>query len=300
MTLLHFGTALVFYILCFVTGINYLYIRGICPTNIDMKKIIFIFLTTVLVACSTVPLTNRKQFVAIPTSQMLSLSNQSYDQVLQQSPVVKNSSALKNIRQVGNRVTDAVEEYLRQNNEAEILKGYEWEYNLIEEDVKNAWCMPGGKIAFYTGILPICKDDNGIAVVMAHEIAHAIAQHGNERMSQQLALQLGGVALQTALQEQSETTMQLALAAFGLGSQIGIMLPYSRKHEKEADEMGLYFMAMAGYDPREAPEFWQRMQASAQGPGTPEFLSTHPDAQQRIRHLKKIMPKAMDYYLANK
>ena len=265
-----------------------------------MKKIIFLIFTAILVACSTVPLTDRKQFVAIPASQMLSLSNQSYNQVLSESPVVDNSSALRNIRQVGHRVTDAVEEYLRQNNEADVLEGYEWEYNLIDEDVKNAWCMPGGKIAFYTGIMPICKDDNGIAVVMSHEIAHAIAQHGNERMSQQLALQLGGVALQTALQQESETTMQLAMAAFGLGSQLGIMLPYSRKHEKEADELGLYFMAMAGYDPREAPEFWQRMQAASQGSGTPEFLSTHPDAQNRINHLKKIMPKAMDYYTANK
>ena len=159
--------------------------------------------------------------------------------------------------------------------------------------------MPGGKIAFYTGILPVCKNENGIAVVMSHEIAHAIAKHGNERMSQQLALQLGGMALSQALKEKSETTMQLAMTAFGIGSQLGVILPYSRSHEKEADELGLYFMAMAGYDPREAPLLWERMIEAGSGSGTPEFLSTHPNPQKRINHLERIMPKAMEFYNQN-
>ena len=265
-----------------------------------MKKYTFLISILLTVACSTVPVTGRKQFTAIPTSQMLSLSNQSYDQVLQQSDLSSNSKALQDIRQVGNRVTDAVERYLRQNNNSDLIDGYEWEYNLIDNDALNAWCMPGGKIAFYTGILPVCQDKNGIAVVMAHEISHAIAKHGNERMSQQLALQLGGMTLSEALKEKSETTVQLAMTAFGLGSQLGVILPYSRKHEKEADELGLYFMAMAGFDPRDAPEFWQRMQAEASGPRPPEFLSTHPNPEKRISHLKRIMPKAMDYYVSNK
>ena len=266
-----------------------------------MKIIGYSLITLIIVvACNTVPLTDRKQFTAIPTSQMLTLSNQSYNQVLKQVDVSANSSAVRELRQVGNRVTDAVERYLQLIGREELIDGYQWEYNLIENEELNAWCMPGGKIAFYEGILPICEDKNGIAVVMSHEISHAIAKHGNERMSQQLALQLGGMALSEALQKKSETTVQLAMTAFGLGAQLGVVLPYSRSHEKEADELGLYFMAMAGFDPQEAPEFWKRMQAESSARGTPEFLSTHPNPQKRINHLERIMPKAMDYYVINK
>ncbi len=257
------------------------------------------FIVLIVTSCSTVPLTNRKQFTAIPSSEMLALSNQSYNKVLQEEPLSGNTSEVQEIRKVGQRVTNAVEKYLDEIDREELIAGYEWEYNLIEDDVLNAWCMPGGKIAFYTGILPVCKNENGIAVVMAHEIAHAIAKHGNERMSQQLALQLGGMALSQALQEKSETTTQLAMTAFGIGSQLGVILPYSRSHEKEADELGLYFMAMAGYDPREAPLLWQRMIEANSGSGTPEFLSTHPNPQNRIKHLERIMPKAMEFYNQN-
>ena len=157
--------------------------------------------------------------------------------------------------------------------------------------------MPGGQIAFYEGIMPVCKDANGIAVVMGHEIAHAVAQHGNERMSQQMAVQMGGIALSEALQTQKETTQQLAMLAFGVGSKVGMELPFSRTHESEADELGLYFMAMAGYDPRTAPVFWERMQALGET-RMPEFLSTHPEPANRIRDLNKHMPKAMEYYSA--
>ena len=175
------------------------------------------------------------------------------------------------------------------------IDGYKWEYAVLKSDQVNAWCMPGGKIGFYEGIFPVCEDENGVAVVMSHEIAHAVAHHGNERMSQQLLVNMGGVALSEALQTKKEETQQLAMMAFGVGSQLGVMLPYSRLHEEEADEMGLYFMAMAGYDPRKAPEFWQRMIDLNQA-RPPEFLSTHPNPENRIKELQKHMNKAMEYY----
>ncbi len=264
-----------------------------------MKQIIYAALLLLFTACSTVPLTNRKQFTAIPSSQMLSLSNESYNEVLQTEKISNNKQATQNIREVGKRITNAVEEYLRSIDRLSLIDGYKWEYNLLASETMNAWCMPGGKIVFYEGILPVCKNDNGIAVVMAHEIAHAIANHGNERMSQQMVVEMGGMALSEAMREEKQQTTQLAMLAFGVGTQLGVMLPYSRKHESEADELGLYFMAMAGFDPREAPLLWERMQQAGSG-GTPEFLSTHPNPQKRINQLNKLMPKAMEYYNKNK
>ncbi len=264
-----------------------------------MKRIFYAALLLVFAGCSTVPLTNRRQFTAIPSSQMLSLSNESYSTVLQTEKLSNNTQATQNIRQIGMRITNAVERYLQSINRLSLIDGYKWEYNLIASETMNAWCMPGGKIVFYEGILPICKNDNGIAVVMAHEIAHAIANHGNERMSQQMVVEMGGVALSEAMSQKKEQTTQLALLAFGVGTQLGVMLPYSRKHESEADEMGLYFMAMAGYDPLEAPLLWERMQQSGSN-STPEFLSTHPNPETRITQLNKLMPKALEYYNQNK
>lgn len=260
-----------------------------------MKKIIFVLLTVMMWSCGTVPLTNRKQFIAIPSDQMLSLSTESYNSVLKESKLSSNSTQVATIRRIGQNVTQAVEQYLREINRLSLIDGYKWEYNLIADKTMNAWCMPGGKIVFYEGILPICKNDDGIAVVMAHEIAHAIAKHGNERMSQQMVVQMGGMALSEAMRTQKAETAQLAMMVFGVGTQVGVMLPYSRQHETEADELGLYFMAMAGYDPREAPLLWERMKEEGSG-GTPQFLSTHPTPQTRIRDLNKIMPKAMEYY----
>lgn len=260
-----------------------------------MKKIMYALLALMFWSCGTVPLTNRKQFIAIPSDQMLSLSTESYNTVLKESRLSTNAAQTATIRRIGKDVTTAVEQYLRDINRLSLIDGYQWEYNLIADETMNAWCMPGGKIVFYEGILPVCKNDNGIAVVMAHEIAHAIAKHGNERMSQQMVVQMGGMALSEALSSQPEQTTQLAMLAFGVGTQLGVMLPYSRQHETEADELGLYFMAMAGYDPREAPRLWERMQSASPG-GTPQFLSTHPTPQTRINDLNKIMPKAMEYY----
>ena len=261
-----------------------------------MKRIVILTFTLFLLGCSTVPLTGRRQLSLVPSSQLLSLASDNYSSVLNESKVVRNTSEAAMIQQVGNNIKRAVEQYMAQNNLTELLNGFKWEFTLIDEPTVNAWCMPGGKVAFYTGILPICKDEAGVAVVMGHEVAHAIANHGGERMSQGLVQELGGVALSVALQEQPQMTQQLAMAAFGLGSSVGYLLPHSRLHESEADEMGLIFMAMAGYDPREAPKFWKRMQAQAGGGGTPEFLSTHPAPETRIQDLEKLMPNAMKHY----
>jgi|SRR5512133_1667140 predicted Zn-dependent protease len=264
-----------------------------------MKKLI-ILLVVIAVGCAVAPITGRKQLLVIPASEMLSLSQQSYAQVLKETPRSTNQKYISSVRSVGTKLTAAVEKFMQQQGKSEVLQGYQWQYNVLKSDEANAWCMPGGQIAFYEGIMPICADENGIAVVMGHEIAHAVAQHGNERMSQQLALQMGGVALSEALSTKSEATQQLAMAAFGAGSQLGIMLPYSRTHEYEADELGLYFMAMAGFDPRTAPPFWERMIAASKGGRPPEFLSTHPEPANRINALNRKMNKAMQYYTGKK
>lgn len=261
-----------------------------------MKKIAVLFTALFVLGCSTVPVTGRRQLSLVPSSQLMALSAQSYNEVLNESKVVKNTTEAQMINRVGNKIKTAVEQYMAQNNLSDELEGFNWEFSLIDEETINAWAMPGGKVAFYTGILPICRDDAGVAVVMGHEVAHAIANHGGERMSQGLAQQLGGVALNVALQEQPQMTQQLAMTAFGLGSTVGYILPHSRLQESEADEIGLIFMAMAGYDPSEAPEFWKRMQAKEEGARPPEFLSTHPAPETRIRDLEKLVPKAMKYY----
>lgn len=258
----------------------------------SISILLFIFFC---LGCATVPLTGRRQLNLIPSSQINSLAFQSYQEVLQESKLSNDKEQVALVKKVGQRISGAVEKYMRENGLEDQIKGFQWEFNLIEDDnTVNAWCMPGGKVAFYTGIMPLCKNEQGVAVVMSHEIAHAIAEHGNERMSQQLALQLGGTALSVALSQKPQQTQQLAMAAFGLGAQVGVLLPYSRSHESEADELGLYFMAMAGYDPHAAVPFWQRMAAQG-GPKPPEFLSTHPNPENRIKHIQKIIPKAMKH-----
>lgn len=261
-----------------------------------LKNLLGLFLLAVLVvACATVPITGRRQLTIIPAGEMQMMSFQQYDQVLAESQLSTDAEATAEVRRVGRRIQDAVELYFAERGMSDQLVGYEWEFNLIEGDQVNAWCMPGGKVAFYTGILPICGSEAGIAVVMGHEIAHAIAEHGNERMSQGLILQMGGAALSEAVKNQPEQTQSLYMTAFAVGAQFGAMLPYSRKHESEADHMGLIFMAMAGYDPHEAPKLWERMAASG-GAGVPEFMSTHPSDETRIRQLNDLMAEAMDYY----
>lgn len=250
----------------------------------------------VLQSCSTVPLTGRSQLNMIPSSEMLSMSFQQYDQFLKENKLSTNQTEVNLVKNTGVKIQHAVERYMKENNLSDRLNGYKWEFNLVKDDQVNAWCMPGGKVVVYTGILPVTKDEAGLAVVMGHEIAHAIAEHGNERMSQQLLQQVGAVGLMVAMKEEPAQTQALWLSVYGVGTTVGIMLPYSRTQESEADHLGLIFMAMAGYDPHAAPEFWKRMAASKQGGQPPEFLSTHPSDQTRINDITSWIPEAMKYY----
>lgn len=268
-----------------------------------MKQIIISFVIAVVTVflfqtCSSVPLTGRSQLNMIPAGEMLTMSYQQYDQFLKENKLSTNQSAVNMVKQTGTNIKDAVERYMKQNNLSDRLEGYRWEFNLVEDEMINAWCMPGGKVVVYTGILPVTQNETGLAVVMGHEIAHAIAEHGNERMSQQLLQQAGAVGLMVAMKDEPVQTQAMWMAVYGVGTQVGIMLPYSRTHESEADRLGLIFMAMAGYDPREAPKFWQRM-ASQGGGQPPEFLSTHPSHETRIENLNNWIPEAMQYYKKN-
>lgn len=200
------------------------------------------------------------------------------------------------VKRTGARIKDAVERYFASQGMSGRLSSYKWEFSLVEDKEINAWCMPGGKVVVYTGILPVAQGEAGLAVVMGHEIAHAIAEHGNERMSQGLLAQFGGMALADALAAQPAATKQLWMTAYGVGAQYGAILPYSRLQESEADRLGLIFMAMAGYDPREAVPLWQRMAAQKGGQAPPEFLSTHPADATRIEKIRTLLPEATRYY----
>lgn len=256
-----------------------------------------VFMTT---ACAIVPMSGRQQLSLVPQSSLMATSLQQYDQFLKENKVSQNKAQTAQVKRVGSRIQHAVEQYFRQNNNSQQLAGYAWEFNLVESKDVNAWCMPGGKVVVYSGILPITKNDDGLAVVMGHEIAHAVANHGAERVSQGLLAQLGGMALSTAIKTQPQATQQLWMGAFGLGAQYGLILPYSRVHENEADHLGLMFMAMAGYDPNAAVDFWQRMSAKKGGQAPPEFLSTHPSDATRIRNIQSLLPEARKYYKPGK
>lgn len=257
---------------------------------------VLMVVSLMLLSCSTVPLTGRRQLNIIPDATVLSMSFQEYGTFMKENKLSTNAAETAMVKKVGQRIQGAVERYLAQNGMSSDLAGYAWEFNLVESKEVNAWCMPGGKVVVYTGILPITKDETGLAVVMGHEIAHAVAKHGNERMSQQLVTEMGGVALSEALKQKPDQTRQLWTAAFGLGSQVGVLLPFSRLQETEADRLGLIFMAMAGYDPHEAVNFWQRMASQKEGAAPPEFLSTHPSDATRIQKLNELVPEAMKYY----
>ena len=247
-------------------------------------------------SCSTVPITGRHQLSLVPEDQIIAMAASQYDTVLMTNKLSTNKEQTAMVKRCGARIQKAVESYFQSQNQSKQLAGYKWEFNLIESDQVNAWCMPGGKVAFYTGIMPVCKDETGIAVVMGHEVAHAVARHGNERMSQGLLAQFGSVALDAAMQKNSAQTKQIAAMAFGIGAQYGALLPFSRKQESEADHLGLIFMAMAGYDPHAAVPFWERMAASSKGGKPPEILSTHPSDESRIAELRRLMPEAEKYY----
>ncbi|PLW98049.1 MAG: peptidase M48 [Marinilabiliales bacterium] len=247
------------------------------------------------VSCSTVPLTNRKQVNLLPSSIMMEMSLTSYGEFLKENPPLPDDDKnVQMVRKVGGDISAAVNEFLKENNLEKRLDDFDWEFNMVNDETINAWCMPGGKIVFYSGIMPVCEDENGVAVVMGHEIAHALARHGNERMSQQLAVQLGGMTLAVAMQEKPEMTQQIFLASYGIGSTLGT-LAYSRKHEYEADKIGMILMAKAGYDPNTAVAFWEKMSAAG-GPNPPELLSTHPSDEKRIKAMRDNLPEAMKYY----
>jgi predicted Zn-dependent protease len=246
-------------------------------------------------SCSQVDISGRRQINFVPDSYMHSMSFSEYSKFVENSTLSKDAEKTAMVKRVGQRIADAVTQYCNDKGIPEELEGYEWEFNLVEDPNVNAWCMPGGKVVVYTGLLPIAQDEAGLAVVMGHEIAHAFAEHGAERMSQQLLAAGGGILLSEATKEQSETNRAIFLMAYGAGSQLGI-LKYSRVHENEADHLGLAFMAMAGYDPDAAIPFWQRMSAGKEGKAPPEFLSTHPSDETRIANLQRLLPEIKRTY----
>ena len=272
--------------------------------GVDMKssniryflKTTLIVLLLLSVGRATVPVTGRKSLNILPDSELLSISLQQYDDVLKKSKLSNDPAKIHMVKRVGERIARATEQFFKEQGMESEIKNYKWEFSLIEDDkVVNAWCMPGGKVAVYTGILPITQDDTGLAVVLGHEISHAIAKHGNERMSQGLLAQLGAVGLSAALSTNPGATSEIFMAAYGLGANVGVLLPYSRIQESEADHIGLILMAKAGYDPRQAVPFWKRMNEKG-GSRPPEFLSTHPAPETRIKEIEAQIPEAMKYY----
>lgn len=260
------------------------------------RKLSIVFIIIFLISCSTVPITGRRQLSLVPQDQLIALSKDSYRQLIQQSDLSENRKEKQMVLNVGKRIASAAEQFMRENDMEEEIKNYRWEFRLIEDDKTiNAFAMPGGKVAVYTGMLPVAHDENGLAVVLGHEIAHVIANHGGERMSQLLLVRVGAVALSTALGTQPVLARQLFMAAYGAGTQVGILLPYSRSHELESDHIGLILMARAGYDPRAAIPFWERMN-SLGGERPPEFLSTHPGPEKRIEYIQNELPEAMKHY----
>jgi predicted Zn-dependent protease len=254
----------------------------------------FIFLTTILLiySCTTVPITGRQRVNLVSDSQILPSSFEMYSGFLKENKVSKNLAKTNEIRQIGNNISKAVDKFMRANGMVAEADSYKWEFNLIEDQSMNAWCLPGGKVVFYEGILPICANADGIAAVMGHEIAHAFAKHGQERMTAGYAQQLGGVAVAIGTAKDDPKKKAIWQTVYGIGSTVG-MLKYSRVHETEADKLGMVFMIMAGYKPEEAVNVWIRMSANGKN-STPEFLSTHPSHETRIQDLKAYMPTAIE------
>lgn len=262
------------------------------------KKIVSIlaFIAITVISCvEKVPITGRKQVSLVAESELVTMSLTEYQKFLgEHKPLPASDSRAQLVKKVGTRIQNAVTQFMTDKGLTQRIEGYQWEFNTVDEAVVNAWCMPGGKVVVYTGLLPVTQDEKSLAIVMGHEIAHAIARHGNERMSQGLAVQFGGILLSAALQNKPQETQNLFLQSYGLTSTLGI-LKYSRTHETEADKMGLVFAAMAGYDPNAAVTFWERMAAQS-GQKPIEFLSTHPSDETRISDIKAFLPEAMKYY----
>ena len=257
-----------------------------------MKKVISVFLIILFFyACSTVPITNRKQVSLVTTDQILPASLARYSKELKETPLSRDVKKTAMVKNIGNNLAAAVDKFLRENGKSAEADAYQWEFNLFEKNEENAWCLPGGKVAIYSGILPICKNEDGLAAVMGHEIAHAFAHHGEERMSEAMLVQIGGVAV--AATTSNDKNAQIYNMAYGLGSSLG-MLAFSRTHETEADKLGMVFMIMAGYDPEEAVHVWERMAARDKA-SPPVILATHPSDQQRVNTLRAFLPQAREY-----
>ena len=248
-------------------------------------------------ACvQTVPITGRKQVSLIPEKELIGMSLTNYSKFLNENkPLSATDDRTVQVKRVGENIKRAVEKFMNQKGLSKRLANYQWEFNVVDDKNVNAWCMPGGKVVVYTGLLPITKDEQSLAIVMGHEIAHAIARHGNERMSQALLVQFGGIALTIAMKDKPQVTQNIFLQSYGVGTALG-MLKYSRNHESEADKLGLVFAALAGYDPKAAISFWERMSQENSGPKPPEIFSTHPSDETRIKELEKFMPEALKYF----
>ncbi len=261
-----------------------------------LKKLyVFLALVAILDACSSVAVTGRKQLSIVSNSEIMPMAAQEYNEVLKKGPHSTNQEQAEMVKRVGVKIQKAVEEYMAIKGLSKELEGFVWEFNLIDDPkTVNAWCMPGGKVVFYTAIMPICKDEDGVAVVMGHEVAHAIANHSRERMSQQLLAKYGLSTLGAVVGQNATAGQEVMMQAVGAGTNLG-MLKFSRSHESEADHIGLIFMTMAGYDPNQAPLFWERMTTVAGGQESPEFMSTHPSHSTRISDLKKWIPEALRY-----
>ncbi|NQX78396.1 M48 family metallopeptidase [Gilvibacter sp.] len=249
------------------------------------KSLTYIAIACLLVACTTNPFTGKKTLALVPNSQILPMAFQQYDQFLSENKVVTGTADANMVQNVGQKISTAAERWLNANGYAGYLKDYEWEFNLVNDETVNAWCMPGGKIVFYTGILPIANGERGVAAIMGHEVAHALANHGQQRMSAGQLQAIGAVAGNVALSNDPKN-QQIFNQAYGIGTSVGVMLPFSRKHESEADRIGLTIMAIAGYEPSEAIQLWRRMAAASDGQAPPEFLSTHPSNEMRITNIK--------------
>lgn len=248
-----------------------------------------------LAGCSSVLMTGRKQLMLVSDAQVLAMSDSSYKSYMAGARISTKASQNAMVTRVGQKVANAVQTYLANNGQSSLIDGYSWSFKLVVDTAVNAFCMPGGKIVVYEGILPVTATESGLAVVIGHEVAHAVAKHANERISQQMAASYGAAAVDAFLQNKSNLVRTIGSTVFGLGAQYGVMLPYSRKQEYEADRLGLIFMALAGYDPAQAISFWQRMTANG-GSAMPEFMSTHPSDSKRIANMQAQLPEAQGYY----
>lgn len=260
-----------------------------------MKKqsiIVGICTLGLIFSCATNPLTGKKTLNFVSNSELFPSSFQEYGTFLKENKVITGTAEAKKVETVGMKIKAAAEKYLASLGQTEYLNDYRWEYKLVDSKEVNAWCMPGGKIVVYSGILPITKDDAGLATVMGHEVSHALANHGAQRMSASQLQSLGAVGVAVATGSQSTEKQQMWQQYYGIGSQVGVMLPFSRSHESEADKIGLTLMAIAGYNPEQAITFWTRMSANSNGQAQPEFLSTHPSDATRIANLKAMVPEA--------